>query len=150
MHQESLSIRQVSEKTGVNSKTLRYWETLGLLPKPRRTHTNYRLYTASDLDRIIFIRKAKSLGFTLSEIRKIFELCSRRQPPCEEVVDWAGQKIQALEHQIETLTQLRARLIGYHRKWRRKGACPPVTPSEICCFIEEIPLSETSHTPRRR
>lgn len=142
MHQNSLGIRQVSEKTGVSSKTLRYWEALGLLPKAGRTHTNYRLYDASDLNRILFIRKAKSLGFTLSEIRKIFALCSRRQPPCEEVVDWVGQKIQALERQINTLTQLRARLIGYHRKWKRKGACPPVTPSEICCFIEEIPLNE--------
>lgn len=150
MDQHPFSIRQVSEKTGVNSKTLRYWEMLKLLPKPRRTHTNYRLYSASDLDRIIFVRKAKSLGFTLSEIRKIFALCGRRQPPCGEVVDWAGQKIQALEQQIDTLTQLRARLIGYHRKWKGKGACPPVTPTEICCFIEEIPLSETSHTPQRR
>ncbi len=87
MPEELLSIQQVSKKAGVSSKTLRYWETLRLLPQPRRTQTNYRLYTPSDLDRVIFIRKAKSLGFTLSEIRRIFELCHDRNIPCEEVVD---------------------------------------------------------------
>lgn len=113
-------------------------------------HTNYRLYTPSDLDRVIFIRKAKTLGFTLTEIRRIYELCRDRGAPCEEVVDWAGKKIGALETQIETLVELRKRLIRYHRKWKRKGACPPMSPSEICCCIESVPLAEISNAPKRR
>ena len=150
MQEQLLSIRQLSQKTGVSSKTLRYWETLRLLPRPRRTHTNYRLYSSSDLDRVIFIRKAKSLGFTLSEIRRIFELCHDRRAPCEDVVDWAGKKINALESQIEALVQLRGRLIRYHRKWKQKGGCPPMSPNEICCLIEEVPLVEMSSAPHGR
>ena len=150
MHEESLSIRQIAQKSGVSSKTLRYWEALGLLPKPSRTHTNYRVYRSSDIDRVIFIQKAKSLGFTLSEIRRIFELCRDRSAPCEEVVDWAGKKIKGLETQIMALTQLRERLIRYHRKWKRQGTCPPMSPNEICCLIEEVPVAEISDAPQRR
>lgn len=150
MEEAHLSIRQLSQRTGVSSKTLRYWESLGLLPKPWRTHTNYRQYRPSDLDRVIFIKKAKSLGFTLTEIRRIFELCRDRTAPCEEVVDWAGKKIKDLEAQIEALTQLQERLIRYHRKWKRQGACPPMSPGEICCLIEEVPLVEKSDAPQRR
>ena len=149
MQEEHLSIRQVARKSSVSSKTLRYWETLGLLPRPSRTHTNYRLYTPSVLERVIFIRKAKSLGFTLSEIRQIFELCHDHTAPCEKVVDWAAGKINALETQIEALKQLRERLIQYHRKWKRKGAYPPMKPKEICCLIEEVPLVEILNAPER-
>lgn len=150
MQEATLNIRQLSQKAGVSSKTLRYWETLGLLPRPGRTHTNYRMYRPSDLDRVIFIRKAKSLGFTLSEIRRIFELCRDRGAPCNEVVDWAAEKIKALETQIEALAQIRERLIRYHRKWKRQGACPPMSPGEICCLIEEVPLVEISNALQRR
>jgi DNA-binding transcriptional MerR regulator len=150
MENAPLTIRQVSQKTGVTSKTLRYWESLGLLPKPWRSHTNYRQYRPSDVERVIFIRKAKSLGFTLSETRRIFELCHERGAPCEEVVDWAGEKIKTLENQIEALTQIRGRLIRYHQKWKRQGACPPMNPGEICCLIEEVPLSEITHAPQGR
>lgn len=150
MHEELLGIRQIAQKSGVSSKTLRYWETLGLLPRPRRTHTNYRLYTVSELERVIFIRKAKSLGFTLSEIRRIFELCRDQTAPCEDVVEWAGTKIKTLEAQIHALAQLRERLMRYHDRWTRKGACPPMSSNEICCLIEAVPLGELSNTPKRR
>ncbi len=150
MQEQALSIRQMAQKTGVSSKTLRYWEVLGLLPKPRRTHTNYRLYLPPDLDRVLFIRKAKSLGFTLAEIRRIYELCRDRSTPCEEVVEWAGKKIATLEAQIEALGQIRTRLIHYHRKWKRQGACPPMSPNEVCCLIEDVPLTDLSDAPRRR
>lgn len=150
MPEPTVTIRQLSQRTGVSSKALRYWEGLGLLPKPARTHTNYRLYTRSDQDRVTFIRKAKSLGFTLSEIRRVFELCRERGAPCKEVVDWAGKKVKDLEAQIETLTQLREKLVRYHRKWRRQGACPPMSPNEICCLIEAVPATEIETAPQGR
>lgn len=144
MEQKTLSIRQISQKSGVGSKALPHWEAVGLLPKPKRTHTNYRLYTPSDLDRILFVRKAKSLGFTLSEVRKILDLCREEGFPCEEIVDWAEKKIKTLGAQIEALTQIRKRLIRYHQTWRRKGPCPPMRSDEICCLIEAVPLQEKS------
>lgn len=142
MTEEVFTIRQLARRSGVNAKTLRYWEAQRLLPKPRRTHTNYRLYTPADLERVRFIRKAKRLGFTLAEIRRIFELGRDRGAPCEAVVSWAGAKIAVLSRQIDALAAIRARLIRYHRKWQRAGGCPPLRSDEICCLIEEVPLLE--------
>lgn len=150
MSVKELTIRQLARKTGVGSKALRYWESVRLLPRPRRNYNNYRIYDEGAVQRVQFIRKAKSLGFTLSEIRGIFELCRAHGAPCEEVVDWAGKKISALETQIEALVQLRKRLVLHHRKWKRQSGCPPMSPNEICCLIEEVPLSEMSHDPQRR
>ncbi len=150
MPEQLLTIRQMAQKAGVSSKSLRHWEALGLLPRPRRTHTNYRIYTAPDLDRVTFIQKAKGLGFTLPEIRRIFELSRGRGAPCEEVIAWAGRKISALESQINALEQLQKRLIRYYRKWKQGGACPPLSPNEVCCLIEAVPLAKTPNAfPRR-
>lgn len=148
MTEEVFTIRQLARRSGVNAKTLRYWEAQRLLPKPRRTHTNYRLYTPADLERVNFIRKAKRLGFTLAEIRRIFELGRDRGAPCEAVVSWAEDRIAVLGRQIEALTAIRDRLIRYHRKWKRAGGCPPLRPDEICCLIEEVPLPK-GDAPRK-
>src|SRR3990172_13073395 len=78
MGEGTLSIRQVAQKAGVSSKTLRYWESQGLIAPAGRTHTNYRRYTQAHLERVLFIRKAQSLGFTLAEIRQGFELARSR------------------------------------------------------------------------
>ena len=69
MGEQTLSIRQLAQEAGVSSKTLRYWESLRILSPAGRTHTNYRRYTENHLERVLFIRKAQSLGFTLAEIR---------------------------------------------------------------------------------
>jgi DNA-binding transcriptional MerR regulator len=74
MGERTLSIRQLAQEAGVSTKTLRYWETQGLLAPAGRTHTNYRRYTETHVERALFIRKAQSLGFTLAEIRHIFDL----------------------------------------------------------------------------
>jgi len=72
MGEGTLSIRQVAQKAGVSSKTLRYWESQGLIAPAGRTHTNYRRYTQAHLERVLFIRKAQSLGFTLAEMCALY------------------------------------------------------------------------------
>lgn len=57
-----LTILQLNRRTGVSSKTLRYWESVGLLPRPDRNYSNYRLYKPEAVQRVTFIQKAKSLG----------------------------------------------------------------------------------------
>jgi len=58
MDAEALTIRQVSKTTGVSSKILRYWESVGLLPKAARNYNGYRLYQAEIVQRVTFIQKA--------------------------------------------------------------------------------------------
>lgn len=133
------TIRQLTRQTGVSSKTLRYWESVGLLPRPDRNYNNYRLYKPAAVQRVTFIQKAKSLGFTL-EIRRLFDTAQRKGTACSDVVKWTEEKIQALEQQISLLAKLRGRLMAYQKEWKKKLSCPPLTTSEVCCLIESLPL----------
>lgn len=131
-----LTIRALAARTGVPSKTLRYWESRGLVPRPGRSHTGYRLYEPLALRRIQFIRKAKSIGFTLSEIK---QLLARKGSNCEALDAWTAKKLEVLDQQIKTLTRLRDELARHRRRWRGRLPCPPMSPDEICCLIEELP-----------
>ena len=139
MDPEPLTIRQVATRTGVSSKTLRYWEEVGLLAKAARNYHGYRLFHHDVVQRIGFILKAKSLGFTLAEISTLFGIAKKRGTACPDVVHWTEQKIQLLERQITLLSQLRNRLKAYHKEWHKKRSCPPLSHSEVCCLIEAIP-----------
>ncbi|MBI1940194.1 MAG: MerR family DNA-binding protein [Acidobacteria bacterium] len=140
---ETLSIAALAKRTGVSSKTLRYWESLGLMPRAARSHTGYRLFGPECVGRVEFIRKAQSLGLTLREVGEIFELSRRGRNPCPKVLRWVEGKTKALEEQIQWLTELRQRLDGYRRQWRRKSPCPRL-PVEICCLIEDLPTVHLS------
>ena len=70
---QALTISALARSTGVTSKTLRYWERVGLLPKAARTHTGYRIFGAEANHYIEFILKAKSVGLTLSEMKRVLE-----------------------------------------------------------------------------
>lgn len=140
MGERTLTIRQLAQEAGVSSKTLRHWETRGLIPPPRRTHTNYRLYGEADLERVLFIRKAQSLGFTLAEIGQIFDLARSRKTPCEAVIRWAGEKVRALEEQIRLLEELKDRLAAYQRRWIRERTPAHQEPEEVCRCIAMVPL----------
>jgi DNA-binding transcriptional MerR regulator len=148
MDGDTLTIRDLAKKTGVSSKALRYWESRGLLPRPGRTHTGYRVYPAGVVHKVQFIRKAKSIGLTLSEILSLFEITKQKGPPCESVDAWASRKLEALDHQIALLTRLRNQLQRHRRRWRGRLPCLPLKPNEICCLIEELP-SPTSEQERR-
>lgn len=139
----TLTIRKLATNTGVSSKTLRYWESRGLLPKPGRTHTGYRMYPVEAVQRIQFIKKAKSIGFTLAEIRALVASAQQGGKTCEAADDWARQKLKILDKQIKLLTQLQTRLDRHRRRWRGRLPCPPLNSNEICCLIEEIPAPTT-------
>jgi DNA-binding transcriptional MerR regulator len=140
------TIRQAASQTGVSSKTLRHWEKIGLIPRPRRTHSNYRLYTQTDLDRILFILKAKSLGFTLSEIRHVLELARSRTAPCESVIRWVGEKVTRMEDQISALREMQGRLKKYLSQWGKAGPVRRLGPNEICRCIASVSADEIKLT----
>lgn len=144
----TLTIRKLAAATGVSSKTLRYWESRGLLQRPGRTHTGYRVYPVEAVHRVEFIGKAKSIGFTLAEIRALVTSATLRGNLCETVDAWAGDKLNALDQQIELLTRLRTKLAQHRRRWRGRLPCPPLGPHEICCLIEELP-APTAESGRR-
>jgi len=70
MEEKQLFIGELARQIGINPKTVRYYEDINLLPKSKRGENNYRIYSKDTLKRLIFIKKAQSLGFTLSSPRK--------------------------------------------------------------------------------
>ncbi len=77
----SIQIGEAARATGVPSKTLRYYEDLGLV-RPDRTESGYRLYDSNQLERIHFVLRAKQLGFTLNQISDVMALREDDIEPC--------------------------------------------------------------------
>lgn len=149
MSERTLSIRQLAQEAGVSTKTLRYRETQGLLAPAGRTHTNYRRHTKANLERALFIRKAQRLGFTLAEIRHIFDLARSRKAPCEAVMRWAGEKARALERQILLLQDLKGRLDRFRKRWLAEKQPSRLGAHKVCRCIASVPVQDVRATTCR-
>lgn len=106
----NLRIGQLAELAGVNPKTIRYYESIGLLPEPARSSSGYRLYSSGDTDRLRFIRRAKALGLSLEEIREILNVRSSGELPCGCVREVAGRRVAELDRRIAEMVRMRGDL----------------------------------------
>lgn len=115
-----LSIGDLAACAGVGTDVIRYYERVGVLPRPARgapgtTHDGYHRYTAADATRLAFVRRARALGFSLGEIRELLTLAGKPARPCGEVDQLARAHLAQVEAKIAELSALRAeleRLIG--------------------------------------
>lgn len=103
-------IKDLSAKTGVSPKTIRYYESIQLLPTPSRATNGYRLYNEADLERLNFIRRARALDFTLEDIAAILAFRERGEPPCCFVMTTIQQRVVAIETRIQDLQRLHQEL----------------------------------------
>ena len=135
MEEKPLFIGKVAKKTSVNPKTIRYYEEINLLPKPKRERNNYRFYSHDTVTRLNFIKKAQSLGFTLKEIKEILALRDRGFKPCTHVRGLFRQRVINLEQKLAELDILRRELKKLENEWanmkmveddRDKGICPQI------------------------
>lgn len=107
-----MKIGELAKRTGFTTKTIRYYELLGLVDEPARTQSGYRLYTEDDAERLGFIEKAKRLGFSLEEIRDILELHQQQQRPCVHVLALLDQKLNQVDDVLHGLKVFRKELAG--------------------------------------
>lgn len=110
-----MEIRELVERTGTPAKTIRYYESIGVLPPPERKPNGYRLYKEADAERVRFVAGARSLGFSLDDIAEILALRDRREAPCRVVLTLLEQKAREVVRQIEVLQQLEADLRQLHQ-----------------------------------
>lgn len=106
----TLSIGAIARQTGVAVETVRYYEKIGLLREPVRTTGNYRSYSRDDLKRLGFIRRARSLGFSLDQIRSLLDLSDDRDRSCCEVDIMAQAQLKTIEGKIADLQALQQQL----------------------------------------
>src|ERR1700743_504544 len=118
MSSASMQIGRVAQKTGLSVDAIRFYEKSGLLPRPARTQSGYRLYEEREIADLEFIQKAQQLGFSLNEIRELFAI----QPPphevCEHVRDLIAQKLAVVRAKIAELQGMEAELAGALRQCR--------------------------------
>jgi len=101
-----IAIGALSRAAGVNIETIRYYERIGLLPAPPRSLGGYRLYNQDQVRRLLFIRRARALGFALDEVRALFRLADRRERSCAAVRDLAGTHLADVRGKIADLRRL--------------------------------------------
>ena len=113
----------LSRQSGVNIETVRYYERAGLLPKPARSLGGYRLYQAGDVERLNFIRRARDLGFSLDEVRRLLGLADGKSRSCQRVHDIAVEHLAEVQTKIADLRRME-RVLGTMIKACARGTVP--------------------------
>lgn len=105
-----MKIGELAAAAATNLETVRYYERIGLMPPPARTASNYRSYGRAHLDRLVFIRHARSLGFDIAEIRSLLDLSDNPTRDCDEANRIATAHLAVVEAKIATLEAMRGEL----------------------------------------
>ena len=134
-----LRIGALAGELGLNPKTIRYYEQIGLLPAPRRSPAGYRLYGDAARGRLRFIAKAKAVGLTLAEIGDLLALRDAGTEPCPHLGGLIDRKLAAVDEQLRLLADVRDELAAL----RAEAAAIPCSSAPICGVIER-------HEPARR
>jgi MerR family copper efflux transcriptional regulator len=120
------SIGRAAEISGVTAKMIRHYESLGLLPKVARTLGDYRVYTESEIHTLRFIRRARGLGFSMTEIGDLLGLWRNQRRASKEVKRLALKHVAELDSKIEELQSMRTALaeLAAHCHGDARPDCP--------------------------
>ena len=123
---ERMQVGHASRASGVSVKMIRHYEAIGLLPKASRTFANYRVYGANDVHTLRFIRRARTLGFSTSEIKELLGLWQNRARSSAAVKKIAGKHIEDLRGKIAELKSMVATLehLVLHCHGDERPECP--------------------------
>ncbi|HDS1819837.1 TPA: Cu(I)-responsive transcriptional regulator [Pseudomonas putida] len=121
-----MNIGQAARRSGLSTKMIRYYESIGLLKPATRSDSGYRLYQPEDLHSLAFIKRSRDLGFSLEEVGKLLTLWQDRQRASADVKALAMQHIDALNRRIEELVSLRDTLgdLVSHCQGDERPDCP--------------------------
>jgi MerR family copper efflux transcriptional regulator len=106
----AVNIGQAADRSGLPAKTIRYYEQIGLIDKPARRTSNYRDYDETDVQMLVFIQRARSLGFSIDDCRDLLALYRARDRSAAEVKALALARIGQIDSKIGELMSIRATL----------------------------------------
>lgn len=137
---------ELAKLTGVSTDTLRHYERLGLLARPRRTEGGYRLYHASAVQRVQLVRRALSVGFSLPELVRILRVRDAGGAPCKQVRALAISKLEQIEQRLKELQLMRKQVKELIATWDKRLDQTPE--GERAGLLEMLPSS--LETPSRK
>jgi MerR family mercuric resistance operon transcriptional regulator len=129
---ETLTIGRLARLGGVNLETIRYYEREGLLPRPPRTRSGYRIFPRDAAQRLRFIKRAQHLGFALTEIRELLALRVKQGTKRDQIRARAEAKISDIEQKIQTLSAMKRALA------RLATQCSGCGPISECPILESL------------
>lgn len=127
-----MKIGEVSKLSGVGIEALRFYEKSGLLDRPGRTYSGYRVYGEDVLERIAFIKRAQMLGFALEEIKQLIDSKRKGESPCAEVRETVRLRLRELDDRIKQMIKHRDELSANLKEWDKKEQID----GHVCGLIE--------------
>jgi Cu(I)-responsive transcriptional regulator len=121
-----MNISEAAAASGVSAKMIRHYEAIGLVPKPRRSGANYRVYSDADVHMLRFVRSARDLGFSMPEIAELLDLWRDRRRPSRKVKALVTEHLRELERRIAELQAMKGTLeqLAQHCHGDERPDCP--------------------------
>jgi len=130
-------IGDLAASLGIDPRTIRYYEAVGVLPEPVRSAAGYRVYGSEDEARLCFVKSARALGFALGEIKEILRLRDHSRAPCGYVSEVLERRLGEVDQAIRELTELKRELVRLDRRARRLRGRRPAT-GRYCHILELV------------
>lgn len=106
-----MNIGEAAKQSGINAKLIRHYEALGMIPKATRTESGYRTYSETEVHILTFVKRARALGFSMKEIKKLVGLWRNRSRASGDVKAIAMVQVKNLETKINDLEMMRSTLM---------------------------------------
>jgi MerR family transcriptional regulator, copper efflux regulator len=142
-----MNIGQAAEVSGVSAKMIRYYESIGLIPKTVRTEAGYRVYSENDVNTLGFIRRARDLGFSVEQISELVTLWRDRQRASTDVKRIALEHVEILERKARELQEMAATLkhLADHCHGDSRPECPIIEGLQSGHEVGLIDIHSTPH-----
>ena len=127
-----MTIGQVAKETGVRVETIRFYEKEGLINEPERSPSGYRQYPAEIVQRVLFIQRAKAIGFTLKEVNDLLSIQTKPNARCGDVLDKAATKVEQIEAKINELQRMK------HTLQELTEQCASHNPLDNCPILDAL------------
>ena len=129
-------IHELCEKLNITPKAVRYYEQVGIIPNAARNTSNYRIYNNNDLKKLEFIKKARTMNFSLDEIKTIISIKEEGNFPCDKVIGLIEEKIIDMDKQIESMIEFKKELSNNLEKFKKNYESGKE--GSVCGFIENL------------
>ncbi|HDO30162.1 MAG TPA: heavy metal-responsive transcriptional regulator [Desulfobacteraceae bacterium] len=125
-----MKIGQVAKQAGISVEAVRFYEKQGLIKSPPRNESGYRVYSSDVIPQLLFVTRAKELGFLLREIRELLLLRDSPNITCAEIKNQTEKKIADIEQKITDLKLIKDSLV------KLANSCPGVGTLEKCPILK--------------
>ena len=142
-----MQIKQLAALAKVSPKTIRFYESIGVLPEPPRSPNGYRDYEDSDVERLKFVHGARRLEFSLDDVTEIIAMRDRREAPCRVVLDKLSQKADEIAQRITELQRLEQELRHLHELGQTFPTDDVAGKACVCHLVSEKSEIEVDHSP---